>query len=992
MRGRRTGIAIALCVALVGCADREPPRLADGRLAVFPGALDFSQVALHASKDAQISLHNVGRGQLGVRKAWIEGQDGTVYAAAFVDPDTHQVIPGGEAEMTVHFAPALAGLAEANLVVETDSHSDRIFRLPLAGTGVDTRGIPQSDLLDFGRIEVLTHKALTLAFTNPSPLPTQVTVAPDGADQDEFTSQNLTLAAGETQSITVTFAPTRVGVAAAALAVTPCEGCAVEHVALKGEGLDRAVVAEPPVVDFGQVPIDRKATLTATLHNISTEPATVLAMALDPKGDPSFTAPVPALPVTLAPDQRLTYEVDYSPGHMGDAAGTATFSVQSQRHPTLDVGLKAFGGAAELCVAPLIYDFGNQLVGSKTAVRINVKNCGSSNAPPLTVTGIDATDGDVDQFSQKAGQFPVTLASGQEVNLTVYFEPTRAGGATATFAIKDSVYPGQVLLQLGGNAEDHLPCELAVTPVGGLDFGTVPPGSGAVLGFKLKNTGSDLCPVKNIRLIDTGGGAFGMPGGEIDGVVMWPGDWFSFQVSYVAPQVSGQLTGKLRIEQGNPAQPFLDEPLAANTEESCIVANPRYVDFGVDRPDCPPKPREVSLLNACAAPVAVQSVQIGPGTTDGEFAITDAPLTPLTLAPGDATTVTVGYSAQTNGMNLSPLFVGAQGLTHPLLVPLVGESYNKDTQTDSFVQQSNNKVDVLFVVGNSTSMVEEQPRLQSALPAFVNVALARAVDLHVAVTTTGLLPVSDACPGGAQGGEAGRLFPADNSLPRILDQTTPGLATQLKENADVGRCATPFDPTNPGTTAKPEGLEAMRRALSTPLWDHADDPITALPNDGNLGFLRNDAALSVVIVSDEDDHSPDDVATYVDFVKTLKGVGQPQRAAIYAIAPNDEPCATASGNGLRYQQAAQSSGGEWLSTCADDYAPLLEDIANKAFSPQTAFTLSAIPGGAGDIQVLVNGQPSTDWTYDAGANTVVFDPAPPPGAAIQITYKKICGA
>lgn len=991
MRGR-TGLVIAVCAVLAACADRSPPRLADGRLAVFPGSLDFSQVALHASKDAQISLRNVGRGQLGLRRAWIEGQDGGIYAATFDDPTVRQVIPGGQTGMTVRFAPAVAGLAGANLVVETDSHEGRVFRLPLAGMGVDTRAIPDARTLDFGRIEVLTTKTLSLAFTNPSPLPTQVTVAPAGPDGDEFGSRDLSLAPGETQTVPVTFAPTRVGVAEASLAVTPCQGCAVETVTLSGEGLDRAIVAEPPVVDFGQVPIDRKALRYATLHNISTEPATVHAMALDPQGDPSFTAPAPALPVTLAPDERFTYEVDYSPGHMGDASSTAVFTLPSKRHPTLEVGLRAFGGAAELCVAPLINDFGRQPVGSKTAVRINVKNCGSSNAPPLTVQSLTGTYGDLDQFSIKPGQLPRTLASGEEMDLVAYYEPTRAGGATATFTLANSVYPGEVPLQLGGTADDHLPCQLAVTPVDGLDFGTVPPGSGAVLGFKLMNKGSDLCPVKNIRLTDDGGGAFGMPGGEIDGVVMWPGDWFTFAVSYRAPDASGTLTGTLRIEQHDPAQPYLDEPLIGHTQDSCLVATPRYLDYGVARPDCPPDPREVSLSNACAEPVAIQDVRIGPGTTDGEFVLTGAPAAPLTLEPGATTTVAVDYLAQTLGMSLSPLFVAADGLERPLLVPLLGESYDRDTQIDSFVQQSNDKVDVLFVLGNSTSMVEEQPRIQAALPSFVDVALSRQVDLHVAVTTTGLVPVSDACPGGAQGGEAGRLFPVDHSLARILDQTTPDLATRLQENAEVGRCATPFDPQNPGTTSKPQGLEAMRRALSTPLVDHADDPRTPQAEDGNLGFLRYDAALAVVVVSDEDDHSPDDVATYVSFVKTLKGAGQPQRAAIYAIAPNDQACATASGNGLRYQQAAQASGGEWLSICSSDYAPLLQDIANRTFGPQTAFTLSAIPGGAGDITVSVDGQATTAWTYDPAANAVIFDTAPPPGSQIQIAYRKICPA
>ena len=43
-----------------------------------------------------------------------------------------------------------------------------------------------------------------------------------------------------------------------------------------------------------------------------------------------------------------------------------------------------------------------------------------------------------------------------------------------------------------------------------------------------------------------------------------------------------------------------------------------------------------------------------------------------------------------------------------------------------------------------------------------------------------------------------------------------------------------------------------------------------LPNDGNAGFLRDEAALVVVFVGDEDDHSPDSVDTYVRFLQTRR--------------------------------------------------------------------------------------------------------------------------
>jgi hypothetical protein len=268
--------------------------------------------------------------------------------------------------------------------------------------------------------------------------------------------------------------------------------------------------------------------------------------------------------------------------------------------------------------------------------------------------------------------------------------------------------------------------------------------------------------------------------------------------------------------------------------------------------------------------------------------------------------------------------------------------------------------------------------LINALPSFVAAARNKGVDLRMGVTTTGIEPVSNACPGGAQGGEAGRLFPADRSNPRILTLATPNAETELQQNANVGQCA-----------FVEKGFEAMRRALSPPLIDSADDPRTSLPNDGNLGMMRDSAALAVVFISDEDDHSPDSVDTYVRFAQSLKGASQPQRATLFAIAPTG-PCATAGGTGNRYIEAAQRTGGEALSICAGDYVPLLQSVANKAFNPQDRFPLSTSPDPT-SIKVLINGvEQSGGWSYDPAGNAVQFSSIPAPGARIEITYRKAC--
>ncbi|MFY0523969.1 choice-of-anchor D domain-containing protein [Archangium gephyra] len=979
---RRWGLCVlAVLSVLTGCADRDRPAIADGRLTATPGGLDFQRVAIFDGREAEVVLRNVGRSRIIVDEAWVEGPPGT-WQVDFTHEGPHSLVPGGDCSLRVRFTPQGEGTLPATLVVRSDSKKEPLIRVPLQGSGVDAWARVTPRRLDFGRIEADSSKTLTFTVNNPTDMPVEVLPKLVGADRDEFTSAPVTLGPGEQREVPITFSPGRVGRKQVALAVSPCRGCSDVAVQVAAESLEQAVVAEPPLLDFGSIPVDKDSFRLARLRNLSTEPMTITELKLEGR-DASFSHGAPGLPLVLEGGETRTWELRYSPGHMGPAEDMAFFHVVSKRHPTTDVALRGYGGAAELCVSPLAHDFGRQPRGSKTAVTVNVKNCGAANGGPLTLYGLEfqSADGHPDadvQFNVAPLALPHRLLPGEEVNFKVFYEPMREGAAAGRLLMTTDVYTGSTTeMNFTGLAEPHLPCRLAVTPAE-VDFGTVEPGYGAVLGVKVANTGTDLCAVKNIRLSDDGGGVFSLPGGALDGVIIYPGDYFSYMVAFRSPVTGGDFTGVVQFEPADPATPVVRVPLMAHSQNACLVASPRFVDYGVSRPDCAPAPREVNYLNACRSPVTVSNVLIGPGTTDGEFELHDAPATPFTLDSNDGFTVTVGYLAQVYGLNMSPLFVDSSDLPVPLLVPLIGESSRRMDKTDTFIQQDGSKVDVLFVVDNTASMVEEQPRIVAAMPAFADAALGKGVDLHVAVTTTGIDEASAACPGGANGGEAGRFVPVDNSRPRILTNRTPGLASVLQQNVNVGQCA-----------QVEQGFEAVRRALSPPLVNNADDVRTPPKNDGNLGFLRDEAALVVVFMGDEDDHSPDSVDTYVRFLRTRKGENQPQRMTIYAIAPTASGCPTSGGAGTRYAEAASRTGGEVLSACAADYAPLLRSVATKAFSAQDRFPLSE-PPDAGSIAVRVNGTAVTGWTYDGATNSVVFSTAPAPGAKVEVYYRRAC--
>ncbi|MGA9526259.1 MAG: choice-of-anchor D domain-containing protein [Myxococcaceae bacterium] len=957
--------------------------MADARLK-FSGENNFGRVPIFATREVRVSFQNVGRAPLRIHEVWMEDQDGA-FRASFDQPGPHDLPAGDSRDLIVRFNPRRGGGFPAALIAKTDTSSERFFRVEFSGEAVDARALLGARTLDYGRIEVGSRKTATLDLQNPSDV--AVTVIPKviGADRDEFTTGPVMLGPWERRNLDIQFTPTRVGKKQVALAVAPCEGCVDEVVQVLAEGLDRAIIPEPPELDFGQVGLDRDARMVLTLRNISTEPQEVTAFALDPATDPSFTHVGGSVPVMLGGGETREFTVRYAPGHQGGAEGVAVFGIGSPRHPELRVPMYGFGGAPELCVSPPEYDFGPQPIGAKVTGSVNIKNCGSPNGTPLVITelviGASATARPgQDQFSVAPIALPVELSAGEGIDVKIFFEPTRLGPAFGAVGVRSTGFRGSIArVELTGLSQDHLPCALTVTPML-VDFGTVPPGNEGILGVRIQNTGPDLCPVKNIRIADDGGGVFRMPGGDLDGVVTVPGYGFSFMVAYDSPPTPGLRSGALQIELGDVVTPRMLIPLIGNSQDACVLASPSHLDFGFARPDCPPAPQTVTLTNHCAAPVTLNDVVIGPGTTDGEFVLNLRPPAPTTLQPGASTTAEVGYLAQARGMNLSPLFIDVVGLGRPLLVWLLGESDPKGEQVDEYIQQDANKVDVLLVVDNTATMVEEHPKLVSAIPEFVDAVQQRGTNMNVAVTTTGIDPVSADCPGGALGGEAGRFFPVDNARSRLLTSATPNLTALLQANVQVGQCA-----------QIERGFEAMRRALSSPLVENGDDPRTPLPNDGNGGFLRDEAALAVVFIGDEDDHSAAAVDTYLEWLRGAKGANQPGRAVIFALAPTGGGCSTAGGVGTRYAEAAAKTGGEVLSICEDDYGPLLASVASRAFAPQNAFTLSATPDGTG-MTVLIDGvAQAAGWTYDAANNQVVFATTPPPGARIEIRYRRLCG-
>jgi hypothetical protein len=231
----------------------------------------------------------------------------------------------------------------------------------------------------------------------------------------------------------------------------------------------------------------------------------------------------------------------------------------------------------------------------------------------------------------------------------------------------------------------------------------------------------------------------------------------------------------------------------------------------------------------------------------------------------------------------------------------------------------------------------------------------------------------------------------------VIDPDTPNAKQVFVANVDL--------PETPDRTER--GLDAMRLALSD-----------GLLQGHNLGFLREEAALFVIVVSDEDDHSIGPTQYYRRWLDHLKGIGNENLVSLSAIVGQRPSGCEGADAGERYVQVQEMTGGLFHSICEEDYGRVVDDLGIKAAGLRRKFYLSQIPQEATihvlvaretdptcekmedctDERVCTTGRlcaedlPGVDddgvWVWDNNDNSIFFPTAylPPAGATIDVAY------
>jgi len=160
-------------------------------------------------------------------------------------------------------------------------------------------------------------------------------------------------------------------------------------------------------------------------------------------------------------------------------------------------------------------------------------------------------------------------------------------------------------------------------------------------------------------------------------------------------------------------------------------------------------------------------------------------------------------------------------------------------------------------------------------------------------------------------------------------------------------------------------------------------------NPYSATWMRSDAALLIVFVSDEEEQSDDHFPLVSDFTawySTLR-MGSAYLASINNVEQADSVCATLPNPidiGDRYMEATNYFGGTIVDICSEDWSPGVADASTQV-EPHEEWPLDYDPKPA-SIEVFLNGVLSSDWTYDSVENKVVFTVIPSGGVLVEIAY------
>ena len=296
-----------------------------------------------------------------------------------------------------------------------------------------------------------------------------------------------------------------------------------------------------------------------------------------------------------------------------------------------------------------------------------------------------------------------------------------------------------------------------------------------------------------------------------------------------------------------------------------------------------------------------------------------------------------------------------------------------EVRRDVITQVIKPQVDILWVIDNSCSMAEEQTTLVNNFNYFISYFLDSQLDWHIGVTSTDIRDNGESGNYGILRSVGGIMY---------IDEDTPNPIETFQQMASLGTSG----------SGNETGISAAYNAIAL----HGDP-------GPNQDFYREDATLSIITISDENDYSTDpSLNEFISWLSNLKAdiedVSYSSIVCLDQAQLNGYHCGTTTFSqpsvGTNYISVTNVVGGILWDVREYDWAPVLDELGLQAAGLKSEYFLTEVPV-IRTLDVYVQEDENTfysfkrdiDYIYSQTRNSITFITyIPPQHSKVNIEY------
>jgi len=439
--------AVAGSISVVSTATNSPATISwsgtglQPQISVTPSSVSFGNLVVGATGTQTLTVRNPGTATLNVTQASLIGTGFTSSGLAL----PLSIPPGGSSAFNIGFAPASAGNFSGSITLVSNAPNSSLV-IPVAGTGVSTAlqlsSSPTS--LNFGNLATGSNATQRVTISNNGN--SSVSISQISASGAGYSTSGVTLpfslAAGQSTSFNVTFAPTSTGSLSGSVTVVSNATNSPATISLSGTGVQPQISVTPSSVTFGNVTVGVTNTQTLTIRNAGTATLNVSQASLAGTG---FTFSGLVLPLSVPAGGSAAFNIGFAPASASNLSGSITFVSNTPNSP-LVVPLSGTGVATvrQLSASPASLSFGSLTTGTSATQSVTITNNGNSS---VSISQVSASGAG---FTTNGITLPLSLAAGQSTSISVAFAPASAGNLSGSVTVVSNATNSPLVVALSG--------------------------------------------------------------------------------------------------------------------------------------------------------------------------------------------------------------------------------------------------------------------------------------------------------------------------------------------------------------------------------------------------------------------------------------------------------------------------------------------------------------------------------------------------------------